>query len=382
MTQLRNKFWPWHSVLFAMAFSFVLLPEAAQAKDDAQANLPTHREIVLAAIDKHILPRIHVFSTKAKALSGAVAEYCQAPAPRDDTAVMASFKDAVISWAAVATDRIGPARKRDRSTRISFWPDPRGIVNRQLRRVMNKRDPELLEPGAIAKRSVAIQGLPALENLLFNTRPNETPELAKYKCDLAIRVAENIALQADEMKAGWLGENGWRQLMLTPGPDNHIYKTELDAANEVIRSYMTAMQIIRDSQILPWIKAVEKSRKSALLPFERTGLSKQYLASQYQSVAELHEAIGLVAFADALAAKNEKKAWMANWLRIAFKTMLRQTGKLELPAVAASNDAESKVQLAPLRQLKFYTSGLRQIVGREIVPMAGLFLGFNELDGD
>ena len=35
-----------------------------------------------------------------------------------------------------------------------------------------------------------------------------------------------------------------------------------------------------------------------------------------------------------------------------------------------------------LRMVRFHVEGIRKLVGREIAPLAGLTIGFNELDGD
>ena len=35
-----------------------------------------------------------------------------------------------------------------------------------------------------------------------------------------------------------------------------------------------------------------------------------------------------------------------------------------------------------LRMVRFHVEGIRKLIGREIAPLAGLTIGFNELDGD
>ncbi len=378
---------PWLASLLAMAVLTSVVPTAAYAKKGApapqQGDVPSYREMVIAAIDKHILPNLEHFAQKAGDLSSAIAKDCLQSDPNAASEVNAAFADAVSSWARVATDRIGPARKRDRATRISFWPDPRGIVRRQMRGVLANHNEALLQPGAMEKQSVAIQGLPALEMLLFSGSSSEKSEARKYRCELAKAIAANVSKQAADMQAGWLGPQGWRATMLSPGPENQIYKTEADVAAEIVKSYLTALQIIRDNQVLPWLDAVTKSKKWARLPFESAGLSQSYLSNQIASLGELHRVMGLDAYAKQIAAKDQKKKWIVEWLPNAYKGMAQQAKQLKLPAQAAKEkSADVKQKTRPLARLKFFTNGLRQIVGREIVPATGLFLGFNELDGD
>lgn len=383
MTPRFNKIRSWLTFALALTIFGGLLQSSVNAEAPQKSAVPTYREMVVAAIDKHILPHLDDFTKKARDLSGAVKQNCLASNPDAISKIDAAFAAAVESWAGVATDRIGPARKRDRATRISFWPDPRSIVRRQVRQMLAKHDDKLLQPGAIEKQSVAVQGLPALELLLKKDVGDETPEQKRFRCGLAANIAANISKQADDMKAGWLGPQGWRQTMLSPGADNPIYKTEADVAAEVLKSYLTALQIIRDNEVLPWLKAVEKSKKWARLPFEGSGLSQPYLANQIASLGELHRVLRLDDYAKQAAAKDKKKAWIVEWLTVAFKTMDKQAKLVKRPSEAAKDTSTGvKQKTKPLTQLKFYTNGLRQIVGRDIVPATGLFLGFNELDGD
>lgn len=387
MISRKHTIAPWLVSLLAMAVLQSGLPTIADAQkgpqERQQGDAPSYKQMVIAAIDEHILPNLDDFARKADELSEAVGKDCLPSDAKAASDVKAAFTAAVSSWARVATDRIGPARKRDRATRISFWPDPRGIVRRQMRGILANRDEALLQPAAIEKQSVAVQGLPALEILLFSSPSSEKPEERKYRCELAQAIAANVAKQAEDMKAGWMGAQGWRETMLTPGPENKIYKTEADVAAEVVKSYLTALQIIRDNQVLPWLDAVTKSKTWARLPFESAGLSQAYLANQIASLGELHRELGLDAYAKQIAAKDEKKKWIVDWLPNAYKGMAKQASQLQLPAQAAKDKStDIKQKTRALARLKFFTNGLRQIVGREIVPATGLFLGFNELDGD
>ncbi|WP_280632249.1 imelysin family protein, partial [Bordetella pertussis] len=46
-------------------------------------------------------------------------------------------------------------------------PDTRNVMARQVQAALAAADPALLAPGALAGRSVALQGLPALEFVLY-----------------------------------------------------------------------------------------------------------------------------------------------------------------------------------------------------------------------
>ncbi len=373
-----------HAVaLFAAFMLGSALPSSAAepAARAAPAEAPSHREMVRATIDEHILPLLTDFKDKAVVLAGVVPVHCGEGDSDDGLpgALAEAFEAAVVSWAAVAIDRIGPARKKDRATRISFWPDPRGIVRRQLRPKLAKRDPALTTESGVAEQSVALQGLPALELLLYTSGKNEGADARRYRCAAATAIAANVATQAKDMLAGWRGEDGWRHKMLSPGPENDLYRNEAEAAGEILKSYLAAAQIVRESMVIPWIAAVEKGRRYASLPFESSGLSKRYLTRSLESLELMHKTLGLTSYARVHARKAPEDEWIVSWLRNAFVSLQRNAAQAELPG---SGTAREGPHLKALQRVKFYINGLRQIVGRKLAKAADIFLGFNELDGD
>ncbi len=359
--------------------SALLIAGACVGPTRVQAGVPTHKEMIKAAIDEHILPRLDEFNKSAQLLPEAVSNDCLNGDAKPVQQLQDAFADTVASWAGVATDLVGPARKRDRATRIAFLPDPRGIVRRQMRRVLAQQDSGLLSAKAISEQSVAIQGLPALGILLFPSRVKLSPEQNRFRCWLAEAIARNISVQALEMRKDWEGPSGWRNLMLSPGPDNDLYKTDAEAASEIVKSYLAAVKSIRESQIIVWQDAVQAGKKWAGLPFERAGLSKQYLMAELASIRQLHEVLRLDEFVSVVESEESGSKSMSGWIRNVFVSMDREVQQVALPKDMAS---AGTVETAPLRRLKFYTDEINQIVGQKIAPAAGLFIGFNELDGD
>jgi predicted lipoprotein len=87
-----------------------------------------------------------------------------------------------------------------RYERFAFFPDVHGVGARQIRGFLVSEDEALLKPGALAKQSAAVQGLPALESLLSRARrtaPAGAPE--PFRCKLAVAVAENMHTIAGEV---------------------------------------------------------------------------------------------------------------------------------------------------------------------------------------
>lgn len=364
------------SVLFLTAV--VTLPSEAAEHEKVKSHRD-HHGMILRSVDRHFLPHTDDFAKKSEQLVDSISRWCDAGGAETPDAVKAAYKASVGGWAAAGIIRIGPARKHDHMTRIAFWPDPRRVVRRQVRQLLANRDPKFLAADVIGKQSVAIQGLPALELLLYPRGKGENEEAVAYRCRLANAIAENVAVEAKAIAQGWRGPQGWRAKMLSGGPDNPIYKTEAEAAAEILKSLVGALQTIREHEILPWQEAVEKGKGWAGLPFEQSGLSKVFLLEGVQSVRELHKLMKLDDYARALGRSDPKKEWLRNWFQNSYRGIDKEAAQFDLPAkMKERGDTDTSA----LRRTKFYVNGLAQIIGREIAPAAGLFLGFNELDGD
>ena len=343
------------------------LPCHAQA-----AEAPSHFAIVQTVLDKHVLPRFQVLEASAAKLPAGVNDVCANGDGGAREGLIGSFRRVVSDWAAVEYLRFGPIADGGRRERFSFWPDPRGVMARQLRQLIASKDMKAIEGGAISKQSAAVQGLPALEVLLQDKEvPLGPGEPASYRCALAKAIAENLAGLAHEMNDGWAKPNGWKDKMLRPGSDNDTYKEPSEAAGEFVKALLTGMQILGDVEVKPFLDASKD--KPASGAFMKSGLSDVYYESGAASLKSLYDSLNLETYLP------EDKSWIKHWADGAWRVILTSNGS---GGVAASAADVKKEDAPPLKELHARIGGLRQLIGKEMPSAAGLAVGFNELDGD
>ncbi|WP_072396769.1 imelysin family protein [Hyphomicrobium sp. CS1GBMeth3] len=338
----------------------------------------THGTMVRDTIDSFIVPRVEGFAQSTGTLASAVAAVCTTNG--DETARKAAataFRETVKSWGGLDFVRFGPATREHRLERIFFWPDPRGFASRQLRALLAAKKPELLEPGALARQSVAVQGLTALEILLFDEK---TPlgagddEAARYRCALASAIAANLHAVAGEIRDGWQGGDGFRNKMLRPGSDNLLYKDSTETVREVAKALATGLELCRDRFILPELTAVTANPpRRVRLAFEASGATDDYLRSSLAALHELYDSIGFDAYVPA------DKPWMVSFLPNAWKSLIADAARLDK---LRANERGSEAHLRALRKMRFDLGGIRNIIVKELAPNADIVMGFNELDGD
>lgn len=364
------------SFLAAIAGLGITILAAAPA--DALPIRKSHATMVLDTIDKFIVPRVDTLTKKTGDLSAAVDAVCKdGGSEASRKAAAAAFADTVRAWGGLDFIRFGPVAREHRLERVFFWPDPRGTTARQLNGLLAARKPELLEPGALASQSVAVQGLTALEVLLYDEK---TPlgtgmdDAARYRCALASAIAVNVHGIANEISAGWTGEDSFRMKMLTPGSDNALYKDASETVREVVKAMAMGLELCRDRFIMPELTAVTSTPpRRVRLAFEGSHLTGPYLQASLAALKDLFDTIGLDAYVPA------DKPWMTSFLPTAWTSLHADAAQLDDLRI---RERGSEAHLHALRKMRFDLSGIRQIVVKELALNADIEMGLNELDGD
>lgn len=342
--------------------------------------LKTQAEIARDGVDRFILPRIAAFKARSETLSKDVANVCavrtgDVKAARD--AAQTAFVEAVRAWAPLDMVRFGPSAREHRLERIFFWPDPRGIAERQLNGLLAARNSELLKPGALTTQSVAVQGLTALEYLLFNEKKplgEGDDEAARYRCAMAAAIAQSIDTVAGEIQSGWLGDDGHRAKILNPGPDNVLYRDRAESAREIAKILVLGFDLVRDRIALPELAALARTPpRRARLPFERAHATGIFVQATIEALKDLYDTTGFAARI------GPDKNWMTNFLATGWDGLIAESRKVD---DVRAGEVGSNEHLHVFRKVRFDVTSLRQIVVKELAANAGIILGFNELDGD
>ena len=119
--------------------------------------------------------------------------------------------------------------------------------------------------------------------------------------------------------------------------------------------------------------ALQTPDKSPRLPFHRSDLSAPYISAGVASIKSLYDTMGLGR------GVPSNKAWMPRWITAAFGRLAHDAPTAVKGIAETKNNPDRARQL---RMVRFHVEGIRKLIGRELAPLAGLTIGFNELDGD
>ena len=102
-------------------------------------------------------PAMARMAQASEQMDAALGAWCARPDAAGATRVNDAHTGLALAWSGIEFLRFGPLVQANRYERLAFWPDTRGVMPRQVQAAIAAQDPELIKPGAMAGRSVALQ---------------------------------------------------------------------------------------------------------------------------------------------------------------------------------------------------------------------------------
>ncbi|WP_269585049.1 imelysin family protein [Roseibium sp. Sym1] len=324
-------------------------------------------------VSGYIRPVTARFAETAGALPVAVAALCETPNDRSAERFAAAFADTVEAFSEVHFLRFGPLLDEDRLSRLAFLPDPRGITQRQLRKVLAARNKEVHSAADLADKSVAVQGLTALELIAFSKTGEVMLGDDPFKCGYALAIAENVAAIAGAVADGWADPDGYSAVLLMPGPDNDRFHTSKEALENLFNSLVTGLIIARDQDVLPALGGSKEKAKAHRFPFSRSANSVTFISGELEGIRQALASLGLEALTP------EDFTWIFGGLAFEFKNAQSLLDELEPPLrqTLEQDSAYEKVEV-----LAITLKSIRDTMALELAGALDLAGGFNALDGD
>jgi len=330
----------------------------------------------------YIMPATRHFADAARTLETRLQTWCARPDAAGRDAVARDFGDLAESWSGIEFLRFGPLVAANRFERIAFWPDARGVMVRQVQAVLTQPD-IATNAQALATRSVAVQGLPALEYVLYRdggllTAPRSDASAAGFAtaCAYAQATAHNLAGRGAELADAWRGHDG--AIFATPDPGNPVYRSQREVANEAVKAISTNLQFLRDVKLMPALgdapdqaTAATRARRA---PFWRSGLTTRTLRAQVEGLQAFYRTGGWRYAAG--------EAWIDENLTQELaraQAMLAGLSALSVPVADLLRDADHHREL---HLVALQLGNVKHIVDENMAPAFGVTIGFNALDGD
>ncbi|RYE88254.1 MAG: peptidase M75, Imelysin, partial [Hyphomicrobiales bacterium] len=124
-------------------------------------------EVLRKAVDSFIRPAFAQLAGRTVGLEKDIANLCEAPSATLLELTRQQFGKVVLAYSRVEFLRFGPLTEDSRAERMLFWPDRKGIALRQVQAMLAKHDETATRLAELRGKSIAVQGLGALEYVLF-----------------------------------------------------------------------------------------------------------------------------------------------------------------------------------------------------------------------
>ncbi len=341
-----------HTALTILVLCLVALPARAE---------PDYVAINTAIAEEVMIPAYARLAEATQAHAEDWRKACAGEGVGRDT-LKTSYHTVADAWAESFHWNFGPVTLLLRRDRFYHWPERRNAVLKSLNKLFADETPEKLELQNFAHISVAAQGLPAMERMLFE----HTDTLDKsWNC----KVAQTIAANMEEMAGGIVKE--WRDDVLPVmkrGEEHPIYFSgPKETLNKTFTDLLTGYAIIKDQKILPVMGSSAQKAKPALVEARRSNRFARNLKHNLQTLFAT----------DAIMARYLPEAEARD---LAQKREAVMAQALVLPDFGeAVYDQQGRAQYKAFVDA---LSSLRTDMFSAYTKHLGVVVGFNSLDGD
>lgn len=342
----------------------------------ARAAAPDYQALNAALVEDYVLPRYEAFARAAVALDASLAAACTdtRPTPHE---VGDAYHAAMDAWMAVQHLRFGPSMLFLRADRVAFWPDKRGTVGRHLAQMVSDHDFETLAPHAFANGSVAVQGFPALERLLFDS--DDTVWMTSFGCALTCAIGGNLKSIAAGLVEDWRGgDEPFAEVVRSAGAGNTHYFDAKEATLDFAKALRGALLLVQDYKLGRPLGDTPDAARATRSESWRAGRSLRNVLINLTSARALYEAGGDVSFS-AITRAQPRGAELDRVIRGALDRLIAAVEAQPDSLAAALNAPDGWQKLDAIRT---EARQLLELLGGPLSEVLGLPMGFNSYDGD
>lgn len=316
-------------------------------------------------------------------LADSVGQFCSADAVNPSLQQpQMQWKKTMAAWQHIQWVRFGPVMDSNDDWKIQFWPDKKNILDRKIQQLLNRETP--LDAQSIGDASVVVQGLSALELLLFDdgyigayAGAQGSAPSAEKQCEVLQAIAGYFVQTTKRINNKWQDQTYREQWVASVNAEQEgVHAT---AETDVVAALLTQMEKVKLDKIggplgyknrskQPNGYFSESWRSNTSLDNIKTNLLALQTMLDNQDGMDLRRLLiekGNQSTADELGAKiNESLHILAT---------------LDKPLRLAVTDVAYRPQLEELHES---IGGLNSLIKVKVTAALGIALGFNSNDGD
>lgn len=332
--------------------------------------------IIANVIVEAIRPGFANLSDSADVAHSRISALCDEPGEASLMDARSAFHQLVESWGRIEFVSLGPLSSNNRKERMLFWPDRRGRGLMQVRNVIRTQDTSAIDVATLAQKSVAVQGLLALEFTLFGSGAEVLMDNKdSSRCAYADAISSNIANIAEEAEALWMRNDpkSIAYVWQNPSPNNPLFRDGREQLTALFKIVGDGFEIIQVQRLDPFLRdGFEQARpKSAL--FWRSGNTVRSAQANINGLEDLMVAAGL----ENVVVGSDKRLVGSLFFEFA-----NANSALAAVGVPADQIARNEADYGKLNYARIVVNSLNTLLREQLLPVFNLSTGFSSLDGD
>jgi predicted lipoprotein len=338
----------WYPLVLSLALASSAVAQDAAPKTGL--NEDAVPAVMQRAVDEVIRPGYRNAQQSAAKLTTAMKDLCEGGTPQSLDKAKSAFDDIIRYWSIIEIVQTGPVIQDNLFEHILFYPDRKGVGLRQVQTLIAKADPKDTTVDAIAAKSVALQGLTALEYVLYGAG------------------SEDLTAQKNSFRCLYGIQGSWKH----PGPQSPDFMDNKEAATALLGILVHGAENVRDQRLEQFYKGKDTTPRPRMAIYWRSKNTWKSMTANLEGLRTLWQKAKM---ADLL--PPDKKP-VADEIDAKLKALLETVPKLNPDIEVATSAAEK----AKLDQLLADTRELVTTISDEYGAAIGLSAGFSFSDGD
>ncbi|MEH6357664.1 MAG: imelysin family protein [Pseudomonadales bacterium] len=371
----------WLSLMIVSLFLVACSDESAEQK------------LLAHAAHDIITPWYVELDAQASTLVVEAAAFCQASQEKAtlQPQLQQQWRDTMTAWARVQPIGFGPIEDGNLQWKLQFWPDRKDLTRKKIEALI--ASDEVLSAERIASASISVQGLAALEYLLFDERGGTLKRYtndpqAQRRCQMLQAITTRVQQVTYQLVSQWRGDvnqHGFADQLSQPGEDNAQYPDNNAALGELLNTLVVGTEMVKRNKLgIPLASNKPDGRtKPYRLESWRSEHSLPLMQASVASLEQLYRGNNGYGLIDYLTEERKVDATLLQSIDTTFIDVNKQFAVLKGPLftqLKKSRAKESKQYLALFalyKDLEKLQSDLNQLP-----ESLGIQLGFNSNDGD
>jgi predicted lipoprotein len=328
-----------------------------------------------------IVPQHQAMSKAATELTLALVKLCENINEKTYLSAQHTWQEAMKAWSSLSAINYGPIDEKNISWRFQFWPDPINLVSRKFKSRLSGRN-KAISAEELASASIAIQGLSAIEYLLFDESIGQAPayHAKPYLCDIALVTSQNLLNHSKDLQVSWESLYAERWLETSSATQQNLdFNRQLE---KLYSGWVMSLGAVYKNKLSKPLGLDDKLKKSTelinpwVLESWRSRHSIENIKASLISARRMYEMDK--GFSWFLMQKTPKNLALDNRIRHMFRRIFKRLGKITLSAYELIT-LEKTDQLESLNE---EVATLYLILKLDYAKAVDINFRFNAHDGD